>query len=68
MYKNPFEKGQLIIQFVVNFPKRIPPEVIPALENCLPARPLVSVSNFCLLCSLLYKELRYFYEQNVAEQ
>lgn len=45
MYKNPFEKGQLIIQFVVNFPKHIPPEVIPALENCLPDRPLVSINK-----------------------
>lgn len=42
MYKNPFEKGQLIIQFLVNFPERIPPVVIPALENCLPPRPRVS--------------------------
>lgn len=46
MYKNPFEKGQLIIQFLVNFPSNIPPEVIPALENCLPARPVVSVVIF----------------------
>lgn len=43
MYKNPFEKGHLIIQFLVNFPVRIPPEVIPALENCLPPRPRVSI-------------------------
>lgn len=41
MYKNPFEKGQLIIQFLVNFPNSIPHEVIPALENCLPPRPRV---------------------------
>lgn len=46
MYKNPFEKGQLIIQFLVNFPNRIPPEVIPALENCLPPRP--RVCTYCI--------------------
>lgn len=37
-YKNPFEKGRLIIQFLVNFPPSIDPTVIPALEQCLPAR------------------------------
>jgi DnaJ family protein A protein 1 len=37
-YKNPFEKGRLIIQFVVNFPSNLPPELIPQLENCLPPR------------------------------
>lgn len=37
-YKNPFEKGRLIIQFLVTFPSTLPPEVIPRLENCLPAR------------------------------
>jgi DnaJ family protein A protein 1 len=37
-YKNPFEKGRLIIQFLVNFPASLPPELIPQLENCLPPR------------------------------
>nr|CAI5868488.1 unnamed protein product [Callosobruchus analis] len=37
-YKNPFEKGRLIVQFWVNFPKTLPPESIPALENALPPR------------------------------
>jgi hypothetical protein len=37
-YKNPFEKGRLIIQFLVNFPSSLPPELIPQLENCLPPR------------------------------
>jgi DnaJ family protein A protein 1 len=37
-YKNPFEKGRLIIQFVVNFPSSLPAEIAPQLENCLPAR------------------------------
>lgn len=37
-YKNPFEKGHMIIQFFVNFPKKIPMEMIERLETCLPAR------------------------------
>lgn len=37
-YKNPFEKGRLIIQFLVEFPQSLPPEKIPMLESCLPAR------------------------------
>ncbi|XP_023029781.1 dnaJ heat shock protein family (Hsp40) member A4-like [Leptinotarsa decemlineata] len=37
-YKNPFEKGRLIVQFWVQFPKTLPPEIIPALENALPPR------------------------------
>ncbi|XP_075231664.1 dnaJ heat shock protein family (Hsp40) member A4-like [Lycorma delicatula] len=37
-YKNPFEKGRLIIQFLVNFPTSLPPDVIPRLEECLPPR------------------------------
>jgi len=38
IYKNPMEKGRLVIQFSVNFPKTIPGEIVPQLENCLPAR------------------------------
>ncbi|KAJ8929114.1 hypothetical protein NQ314_018228, partial [Rhamnusium bicolor] len=37
-YKNPFEKGRLIVQFWVQFPKTLPPEIIPAIENALPPR------------------------------
>lgn len=44
-YKNPFEKGRLIIQFMVQFPKTIPPELIPALENVLPPREEVMISD-----------------------
>lgn len=38
IYRNPQEKGRLIIQFNVNFPKEIPAELVPKLESCLPAR------------------------------
>lgn len=43
MYKNPLEKGRLIIQFEVIFPATIPQSVIPTLEQCLPPRPDVVI-------------------------
>ncbi len=38
IYRNPMEKGRMIIQFSVKFPTSIPPEIIPQLEACLPPR------------------------------
>jgi len=35
---NPMDKGRLIIQFNVNFPKTIDPSLTPQLEACLPPR------------------------------
>lgn len=40
-YKNPFEKGKLIIQFLVKFPESIDPHHIADLETALPPRPQV---------------------------
>lgn len=37
-YRNPFEKGRLIIHFAVVFPSKLPVEVIPKLESLLPLR------------------------------
>ncbi|XP_065169535.1 dnaJ homolog subfamily A member 1 [Atheta coriaria] len=37
-YKNPFEKGRLVVQFLVEFPTQIDPLMIPQLEACLPPR------------------------------
>jgi DnaJ family protein A protein 1 len=39
-YKNPFEKGNLIVQFIVHFPPKsfLPPEKIVELEKILPGR------------------------------
>ena len=37
-YKNPFEKGRLIIQFQVNFPDKITTQDVIALEQILPPR------------------------------
>ncbi|GFX01230.1 dnaJ homolog subfamily A member 1 [Trichonephila clavipes] len=38
-YKNPFEKGKLIIQFVVNFPDQLSGPAITQIETILPPRP-----------------------------
>merc|ERR1712209_196911 len=37
-YRNPFEKGKLIIQFNVEFPESLDPAVVPKLEKLLPAK------------------------------
>ena len=37
-YRNPFEKGRLIIHFNVNFPKTMPTDKLPSLEKLLPPR------------------------------
>lgn len=38
VYRDPFEKGRLIIQFNVKFPEKIDPSKIALLESCLPPR------------------------------
>ncbi|XP_012260458.2 dnaJ homolog subfamily A member 1 [Athalia rosae] len=55
VYKDPFTRGRLIIQFVVNFPKTIDPVVIATLEQCLPPREEVMIpdgAEECLLTDL----------------
>ena len=37
-YKNPFEKGKLIVQFKVDFPDSLPPETAEMLAKILPER------------------------------
>lgn len=51
-YKNPFEKGRLIIQFSVVFPNSVPMEVVPQLEQCLPPRPFVEIPSTAEECNL----------------
>ncbi|KAJ8674835.1 hypothetical protein QAD02_010621 [Eretmocerus hayati] len=53
VYKDPFTKGRLIIQFVVNFPKSIDPAIIPTLEKCLPPREQVIVPDGAEECNLM---------------
>ncbi|XP_046436619.1 dnaJ homolog subfamily A member 1 isoform X2 [Neodiprion pinetum] len=52
VYKDPFTRGRLIIQFVVNFPKIIDPVMIPALEQCLPPREEVMIPDGAEECML----------------
>jgi len=52
-YKNPFEKGRLIIQFQVIFPTTIAPELVPKLETCLPPRPRLDISMDAEECTLV---------------
>jgi DnaJ C terminal domain len=62
-YRNPFEKGRLIIQFQVNFPQSLPMEIIPQLESLLPPRYMkhVVVSLFMLLNFVLFQAgIHYF--------
>lgn len=51
-YKNPFEKGRLILQFNVVFPGAIPMELVPVLEQCLPPRPRVDIPVNAEECNL----------------
>lgn len=52
-YKNPFEKGRLIIQFEVTFPTHIAPEMVSKLETCLPPRPRLDISMDAEECTLV---------------
>ncbi|XP_046408531.1 dnaJ homolog subfamily A member 1-like [Ischnura elegans] len=51
-YKNPFEKGRLIIQFFVKFLTTISPDAIPMLEHCLPPRPEIIIPDGAEECVL----------------
>lgn len=44
-YKNPFDAGKMILQFMVVFPDRIAPELIPTLEQVLPPRPEIMIPD-----------------------
>ena len=37
-YRNPFEKGKLIVKFAVDFPEAIDPHVADKLEALLPPK------------------------------
>ncbi|OXU30508.1 hypothetical protein TSAR_011545 [Trichomalopsis sarcophagae] len=53
VWKDPFNKGRLIIQFVVNFPASIDPTIIPTLEQCLPPREEVMIPDGAEECNLV---------------
>lgn len=52
-YKNPTEKGRMIIQFLVEFPSELPAELIPQLENCLPPRAEIMIPDSAEECVLV---------------
>ena len=51
-YRNPFEKGQLIIKFSVKFPTTVPVDKLPVLEKILPPREKVIVPDGAEECML----------------
>jgi len=70
-YKNPFEKGKLLIQFVVVFPDQIDPSHIPQLEKILPERPEYLIPDDAETCTLipldpekLKQQQRQMYEED----
>lgn len=58
-YKNPFEKGRLILQFTVKFPDSIPAEKISVLESCLPPRSEQIIPDQVEECTLMDMDLEY---------
>ncbi|KAB7506344.1 DnaJ-like protein subfamily A member 1 [Armadillidium nasatum] len=61
-YRNPFEKGRLVIHFQVDFPTKIPVDRIPQLEKILPPRPEVIIPDEAEECQLI--EVEASYERN----
>lgn len=56
-YKNPFEKGQLIVQFLVDFPDSIAADKIAKLEACLPPRSVVISFDYKSLSTQIVQAL-----------
>lgn len=52
-YKNPFEKGRLIIQFQIVFPDKIPQTIVTELEKCLPPRPRIDIPIDAEECNMI---------------
>ncbi|KAK7862007.1 hypothetical protein R5R35_002146 [Gryllus longicercus] len=52
LYRNPYEKGRLIIKFFVNFPNTLRAEVCSKLEDHLPPRPRTTVPPNAEECTL----------------
>lgn len=44
-WKDPYEKGRLIVQFSVKFPDSIDPAIVPTLEKLLPPREPLDISE-----------------------
>lgn len=61
-YKNPFEKGRLIIQFLVNFPDELDDTAIQQLEAVLPPRPEIIIPDGADEVSLYFLLFFFFYQ------
>lgn len=55
-YKNPYEKGKLVIQFLVDFPESIDPKKVAKLESILPPRPVVEIPKDAEVVEEVYLE------------
>lgn len=71
-YKNPMEKGRMLVQFIVQFPNEISPHIIPALENCLPPRPEIMIPDTAEECTLVpmdpEQEARRRHQKNAYDE
>lgn len=71
-YKNPMEKGRMLVQFIVQFPNEISPHIIPALENCLPPRQEIMIPDTAEECLLIpmdpEQEARRRHQKNVYDE
>lgn len=52
-YKEPFERGRLLIQFMVQFPETLDIGLLPQLEMCLPGRVPVEIPIDSEECTLM---------------
>lgn len=62
-YKNPFEKGRLIIQFQIVFPEKIPQTIVADLEKCLPPRPRTDIPIDAEECNMVSSRLTLLSDQ-----
>lgn len=60
-YKNPFEKGRLIVQFQIIFPEKIPQTIVADLEKCLPPRPRVDIPIDAEECTMVNSLVKQFF-------
>lgn len=70
-YKNPFEKGRLIVQFQIIFPEKIPQTIVADLEKCLPPRPRVDIpidAEECTMVNSLVKQFFFHYRSRISSK
>jgi len=68
-YKQPFDKGRLVVQFLVTFPETLNTEEVKQLEQILPPKPEISIpsgAEECTLTQMDPRERRRARRQNSA--